>query len=138
MQALSLVTKAQETDQADGAIVYLRARILFQMQRTEEALREAACAFALGEAGDPLLRLWIQAAKETGREAEALPAYALLIERHPDAVDVLLSYIQLLVQHDIPAALAAIDRSLPFVKDDAVRRVLDTIHHKLTCTQQGL
>ncbi len=132
-EALSLVTRARETDPGDGAIVSLRARILLRLGRNEEALRDAATAYHLGEAGDLHLRQWIQTAKAFAREADALPAFALLLERHPEEVDLLLSYIQLLVQMpDIPAAAEAINRSLPFVTDADMRQVLTTIHNQLS------
>ncbi len=131
-QALSLITKACETDPSNGSILHLRALILYQMKRTEEALHDAALAFQSGEAGDPFLQFWIKAAKELGRGSETLPAYALLAERHPDAGDVLIAYIQALVHaQDIPAALSVTDRSLVSVKDEATSRVLTAIRGKL-------
>jgi glycosyltransferase involved in cell wall biosynthesis len=138
-QALSLITKALETDPANGSILHLRGRILQQMQRKEEALRDAAAAFQRGETGDQLLMFWIQAAKDAGREIEALRAYDVVVDRHPEAVDVLMSYIQLLVQlKDISTALAVIDRSLPLVKDETLKGVLQTIHGKLAFAGQVL
>ena len=138
-QALSLITKALETDPANGSILHLRARILHLMERKEEALHDAAAAFGRGEKVDPLLLFWIQTAKETGKESEALPAYALMVERHPEAADVLMAYIQLLVQKkDIATALTAIDASLPHIQDDALCQVLRMIQGKLTFAEQVL
>jgi tetratricopeptide (TPR) repeat protein len=138
-QALSLITKARETEPSSGKISHLRSLILQKMERYEDAMCDAALAFQYGEVADSLLRLWIQTAKETGRGADALPAYALLIERRPEEADVLLTYIQLLVQKkDVPTALRTIDASLPFVKDDALRQVLGTIHDKLTVAGRAL
>jgi thioredoxin-like negative regulator of GroEL len=109
------------------------------MQRKDEALRDAAAAFKFGETCDSLLMFWIQAAKEAGKEMDALPAYATLVQRHPDAVDVLMSYIQLLVQKkDIDTAMTVIDNSLPFVNDESLNRVLQTIHAKLATAGQVL
>ncbi len=131
-QALSLITKAHETDPANGSILHLRALILHQMQRTEDALSDAVAAFQCGESGDTFLLFWIRAAKEIGREAEALPAFALVTERHPDAGDVLMLYLQLLVNSkDISTALMVIDRSLPSVNDAEMRQRLTAIHGKL-------
>jgi tetratricopeptide (TPR) repeat protein len=135
-QALSFITKAKEIEPRNGSVLHLRARILHQIQRKEEAQREAASAFHAGETGDPLLMFWIQLAKETKTELDALPAYAAVIERHPDAVDVLLAYIHLLVQNkEIARTIGVIDRSLPLVKDAAHRRVLETIQGKLALAE---
>jgi tetratricopeptide (TPR) repeat protein len=132
IQALSLITKALHTDPANGSILHLRSQIMHQMQRSDEALSDAASAFQCGEKGHPFLLFWIRLAKEIGKDAGALPAYALLLERQPEAVDVLLPYIQLLVrQEHVSTALTLIDRSLPYVKDEAMRQVLRTIQGKL-------
>ncbi len=132
IQALSLITKARETDPSNGSVLHLRALILFQLQRKEEALHDAALAFRCGETGDALLVFWIQAAKEAGKETEALPAYALIAERHPDAGDMVIAYIQQLVQaRDLATAIAVIERSLPLVNDASLRTVLKAIYAKL-------
>jgi len=136
-QALSLITRACETDPADGNALYFRARILYQMGRHDEALRDARAAFDLGETGDPLLRLWIMAAREQGREGEALAAYALMTERHPGAADVLMAYIQQLVQRNaLAVALDAIDRSLPAVTDGTMHTTLAAIRAQLAVAAQ--
>jgi hypothetical protein len=47
-------------------------------------------------------------------------------------VDVLLPYIQLLVrQEHVSTALTLIGKTLPYVKDEAMRQVLRTIEGKL-------
>jgi glycosyltransferase involved in cell wall biosynthesis/thioredoxin-like negative regulator of GroEL len=131
-QALSIISKAGESEPANGSIWHFRSKILYHLQRKEEALRDAARAFELGERSDGLLVSWIQTARDLKKEAEAFPAFALMSERHPEASDILLAYIQMLVnRNEISTTLNIIEASLHAVKDASLRQVLSTIHTKL-------
>ncbi|MGE5314732.1 MAG: glycosyltransferase [Acidobacteriota bacterium] len=132
IQALSMITKATQTDPANGSVFHLRAKILYQMQRKEEALRDAARAFQLGDHSDGLLGFWIQAAKELKKEAHSMPALAMMSERYPASGEIVLAYIQQLIHHnDIARSSAVVRTSLPAVKDPMLRQTLSAIQEKL-------